>query len=607
MVKVTFLPFRKVVEVPTGSTIFQAAVAAGVQIQSTCGGRGTCGKCKVRILLGNLAPTTSDSESSLSDSESAEGWVLACKHTLQHDLTVKLNVQKDAYERKLALDRTRDIIIAPSIRKYPIQVEQPSVTNQTSDWERLLTALPNREIRFNRRVAANLPETLRQANFRVTAVLDGDSLLAVEAGETLERSFGLAIDIGTTTVVAYLMDLNKGTVVTSGAVTNPQHVFGADVISRITHASDGPDKLRQLQVKVMDALNEIIAQLCEAAGVSSQEIYQAVVVGNTTMSHLFLGLNPTYLATIPFIPVFRQGVEVEAQELGLNILETAKVVVLPNIAGYVGADTVGVMLAAGLDRLPGISLAIDIGTNGEIILASKDRIITCSAAAGPAFEGAEIKCGMRAADGAIEGVYIEEDVELDVISGGKARGICGSGLIDAIAQMRKIGIIESSGRFTSKADQLAKLPPAVYERLRSDEQDNEFVLVWGQNTATGEDIVLSQKDIRKLQLAKGAIMAGIQILLQEMGVSVEAIDRVLIAGAFGNYIKKESAVVIGLLPPLPLERIDTIGNAAGDGAKMALLSKEERIRAETLASRTEHVELSTRMEFQKVFMKALAL
>ncbi|MBP1759786.1 MAG: putative metal-binding protein [Firmicutes bacterium] len=587
MVEVTFLPSRKAIKVHKGSTLLEAAVEAGVQIQSTCGGRGTCGECKVQI--------------------PSEGSVLACEHTVEHDLTVELNLPKDAFDRKLSLNNLRDIKIAPSIRKYHVQVEKPSVNNQTPDWERLLEALPNHDIPFNRGVAANLPETLQSSQFRVTAVLDVNSLLAVEVGETLERNFGLAIDIGTTTVVAYVMDLNKGTVITSGAMTNPQHVFGADVISRIAYASEGPDKRQQLQAKVIDALNKIIAGLCEAKGIDRREIYQAVVVGNTTMSHLFLGIDPTYLASSPFIPVFRQAIKVEAKELGLNILESGTVAVLPNIAGYVGSDTVGVMLATGIDRLPGLNLAIDIGTNGEIVLAQNGQMLTCSTAAGPAFEGAEIKCGMRAAEGAIEGVAIGEDVELEVIAGSKPRGICGSGLIDAIAQLCKIGLIEPSGRLTSKANQLEKLPPAVRERLLNNEEDSEFVLAWGKDTATGDNIVLSQMDIRKLQLAKGAIMAGVQLLLNEMKLSVEAIDRVLIAGAFGNYIKKESAVGIGLFPPLPLAKIDTVGNAAGDGAKIALLSKEERTRAETLASQVKHIELSTRTDFQTVFMKALTL
>ncbi|MDR3543812.1 MAG: ASKHA domain-containing protein [Desulfosporosinus sp.] len=607
MVTVTFLPLNKVVKVPSGDTIFQAAVAAGVPIQSACGGKGTCGKCKVQIPVGKLVPEPTDGKGFLNEAERAAGWVLACMYTLSEDLTVRLGEQNDAFDRKLSMDNIKGFRIEPSIHKVQVLLEQPSVTDQTPDWERLLAALPNLEIPFNRRVAANLPKTLRQANFRVTVVRDGNDLLAVEPGDTEGRQCGLAIDIGTTTVVVYIMDLTDGSVISSGATTNPQHVFGADVISRISYAASGPDQVSQLQAKVIDAINGIIANLCAKTGVSHQEIYQTTVVGNTTMSHLFLGIDPTYLAPAPFIPVFRQTIEVTAKELGLNILETGKVIVLPNIAGYVGSDTVGVMLAAGVDRLAGISLAIDIGTNGEMVLASEDRILTCSTAAGPAFEGAEIKCGMRAAEGAIEGVRIGENVELDVIADTKPRGICGSGLIDAIAAMRKIGVIEATGRLVNKPAQLEKLPSAVRERLRRNETVSEFVLVWGKDSATGEDIVLTQKDIRELQLAKGAIRAGISILLLEMGIDEQAIDRILLAGAFGNYIKKESALAIGLLPPVLLERIETIGNAAGDGAKMALLSVAERARARVLSYRAEHVELSTRKDFQKVFISALLL
>ncbi len=607
MVKVTFLPTNKVVEVPAGSTIFQAAVAAGVQLESACGGRGTCGKCKVQISPEKISPLADAKEKFISEVERAAGWVLACKQKVFADLTVRLSEQKDAHKRKTGLNSVRNIKIDPSVQKYQVHVSEPTVEDQTPDWERLMAVLPNREIRFDRRIAADLAPKLRRSQFQVTAVLVNDSLLAVEAGNTGERCYGLAIDIGTTTVVVYLMDLNTGTVMNSGAVTNPQHVFGADVISRITYASGSPDQLHQLQVNVINGLNGIIANLCQDTGISSHEIYQAVVVGNTTMSHLFLGIDPTYLAPAPFVPVFRQAIEVEAGELGLNMLATGHVVVLPNVAGYVGADTVGVMLAAGVDRLPGITLAIDIGTNGEMILAGPDRILTCSTAAGPAFEGAEIKCGMRAAEGAIEAVRIGEDVELTVIAGKKAKGICGSGLIDAVAEMHKAGVIDATGRLASKPEQLDKLSPPVRERVRRNEQGSEFILVWRQDSDTGEDIVLSQKDIRELQLAKGAIKAGVQILLREMGVSAESIDRVLLAGAFGNYIKTDSAVGIGLLPPLPLERIETIGNAAGDGAKMALLSKGERARAESLAARAEHIELSTRKEFQEEFVQALTL
>ncbi|SPF54048.1 2Fe-2S iron-sulfur cluster binding domain protein [Candidatus Desulfosporosinus infrequens] len=595
MFKITFLPSKKVVQTAAEITILQAAILAGVPIESTCGGKGICGKCQVQVR--EDCPTASEQELS---------WVLACQYFLTQDTLVKLQDPLDAFDRKISFVGLVPTSLVPSIQKYPVTLTEPSVADQTSDWERLLVALPKLGITFSRSVATSLPKTLRQGKFQVTAVLDGNRLLAVEPSDTAGRCYGLAVDIGTTTVVAYLMNLITGTLVTSGAVTNPQQGFGADVISRITHAAKGPENLLQLQETVMGGLNGIITQLCQASGVSPDEIYQTVVVGNTTMTHLFLGIDPTFLAPAPFIPVFQRTVEVEARELGLKVLGTGTVVVLPSVAGYVGADTVGVMLAAGADRLSGVSLIVDIGTNGEIILTGKGRILTCSTAAGPAFEGAEIKYGMRAAEGAVEGVSIDQDVELTVIGGGKVRGICGSGLIDAIAQMLKVGVISSSGRYENRPLQLEELPPLVRGRLRNTERASEFVLVWGEDSVSGEDIVLSQKDIREMQLAKGAILAGIMVLLQEMGSSPQEIERILLAGAFGNYIKRESALGIGLLPSLPLDRITTIGNAAGDGAKMSLLSTEERARAELLAQRAEHIELSTKKDFQVEFIKALA-
>ncbi|NMA68284.1 MAG: ATP-binding protein, partial [Desulfitobacterium sp.] len=293
------------------------------------------------------------------------------------------------------------------------------------------------------------------------------------------------------------------------------------------------------------------------------------------------------------------------RELGLNILETGHVFLVPNIAGYVGADTVGVMVAAKMDQLGGNTLAIDIGTNGELILMGKGRILTCSTAAGPAFEGAEIKHGMRAADGAIERVRINEDVELETISHLKPIGICGSGLIDAIGEMARTGVIQETGRIVSKPEEMENLPPKVAERIIKTEEGYEFVLTWAKDSGTGQNIVLTQKDVRELQLAKAAIRAGVSILMKDMGITLGELDRVLLAGAFGNYISKASALQIGLLPNVPIEKIDTVGNAAGDGAKMILLSYVERKRAQDLADRSDHIELSTRTDFQEEFVDAL--
>lgn len=606
MIQVTFLPGDQRVDITEGNTIMQAAIAAGVSLESTCGGRGTCGKCKVQIDPEKVNPNLDQGKKFLSEAEREAGWVLACRVEVQEDLVVKLSERKDAHQRKTNLNQLVDIEIDPSVQKHFLELSAPTVSDQTPDWDRLVAAFPNQAIPFNRLIATNLPQILHQANYRVTAVFSGASLVAVEPGDTTERCFGLAIDIGTTTTVVYLMDLINGQVLDSGAVTNPQKAFGADVISRITHAAKGPHELKQLQTLVIEGLNSIIAQLCERNRLSKKEIYQAVVVGNTTMSHLFLGIDPTYLAPAPFIPVFRQLVEVEARDLGMGILETGHVVLIPNVAGYVGADTVGVMVAAKVDEQPGYTLAIDIGTNGEIVLAGEKRILTCSTAAGPAFEGAEIKYGMRAADGAIEGVKIGDDVECKVIGSVMPIGICGSGLIDAIAQMVQSGVIYPSGRMANRSEDIEKLPPLVQQRIRKTESGGEFVLVWAKDAGIPEDIVLTQKDIREMQLAKGAIRAGIKILMKEMGIGLSQLDRVLLAGAFGNYISKESALGIGLLPQLPIENIRAIGNAAGDGAKMVLLAKTERGKAQKLADRTEHLELSTRMDFQEEFVDALS-
>ncbi|MDA8442950.1 MAG: ASKHA domain-containing protein [Peptococcaceae bacterium] len=606
MISVTFLPANKKVLVEAGKTILQAAIVAGVKVESACGGKGTCGKCKALLFEPSDMTATKIETKFLTPSELSAGWVLACQRPLFKDTIVTLHEQVDVHQRKTEFHTLKkNFLLAPSVHKVFVILQPPSITDQLPDWERLVAALDLPNVRFNHAVAVNLPKILRQAEYRITVTLDGEDVLAVEAGDTRLRCFGLAIDIGTTTVVAYLIDLGSGLQIGHAAVTNPQNLFGADVISRINFAAIEPDGRRQLQEKVIAGLNGIIDKLCVSANVHSHEIYQATVVGNTTMSHLFLGLDPTYLAPAPFIPVVRASVTLDASTLGLNMLSTGKVTVLPNIAGYVGSDTVGVALAADMLSRPGILLAIDIGTNGEMILAGQNKLLTCSTAAGPAFEGAEIKCGMRAAEGAIEGVSLETDVQLTVIGNVLPRGICGSGLIDAVAALLKAHVIDSSGRLVYKPEQLANLPEQIRSRLRQKEHGREFVLAWGRSTVSGEDIVLTQKDIRELQLAKGAILAGVKILLHEMNISSDEIDQVLLAGAFGNYINKASALDIGLLPQVSPERIQAIGNAAGDGAILALLSVQEREQALNIAQQATHIELSNSQNFQEEFVNAL--
>ncbi|HOL16646.1 MAG TPA: ASKHA domain-containing protein [Bacillota bacterium] len=607
MKKVTFLPLGKEISVQPGTDLLQAAALAGVPVEGNCGGKGTCGKCKVKVLEGLQGEPGASERKALTEAELAEGWVLACQRKVVADTVVKLQLSSDAYDRKSALaGAAANIEPEPGIEKIALKLPRPSIDDQTPDLERLLRELQRPSLKAALPLIAGLPGILRQEHFKVTAVLSEKQLLAVEPGDTTARLFGLAFDIGTTTLMGSLMDLRSGAVVAVAAATNPQNIYGADVISRITYASKGAENLAALQRKVIEALNGIIRELVQKSGVAQNEIYEAVAVGNTTMGHLFMGIDPTYLAPAPFIPAFQKALEIEAAELGLAMNPSGRVVLLPNIAGYVGSDTVGVILAAGLDRRGDNCLAVDIGTNGELVLAAKGRLLTCSTAAGPAFEGAQIRCGMRAADGAIEAVQVADDIKVQTIGGAAPRGICGSGLIDAAAALLRAGVIEPSGRFINPETAGHKLPPRLKERMRRGQGGFEIVLAYAEQSATGKDVVLTQADLRELQLAKGAIFAGFKVLLRQVGITEAEVDNVLLAGAFGNYISVESALALGLLPGLPPEKIIPIGNAAGDGAKMALISRSVRERAFALPEKVEHVELSTRQDFQEEFINALA-
>ena len=606
-VKVTFLPGQKEIEVVSGIDLLKAAAQAGVMVEGNCGGKGTCGKCKVRLVSGPAENPTAGEKKHLSEKELAAGWVLACQRPVWEDVTVEVIGQKDAFVRKTDLASAVGAVeLNTCVEKTFLKLNVPTIEDQKADYERVIESLSLSDERTNLKVLSNLAQVLRRSHFEVTPVMIDGKLISVEEGDTTDRKFGMVFDIGTTTVVGYLLDLNSGSVIATSALTNSQNVFGADVISRINHAINDKNGLAELQKKVLEAMNEIISHLYQKADVKGEEVYETVVVGNTTMSHLFWGIDPSYLAPAPFIPVFTRTLEAEARELGLNMHPYGRVLILPNIAGYVGSDTVGVMLATHINNRKGYTVAVDIGTNGEVVLAGEGRILTCSTAAGPAFEGAQIKNGMRAADGAIEAVYIDGgEVQIVVIGKSKPKGICGSGLIDAVAQMLKAGIIDSSGRFTDPEDADCLLDPKLKTRIIKGNNGFEFILVPADLSATGENIVVSQKDIRELQLGKGAIHAGIQVLMQIMGITPKDLSEILLAGAFGNYIKKESALAIGLFPAIPLDRIISVGNAAGDGAKLALLSKKERAIAQDLARKAEHVELSSRLDFQNEFVNAL--
>ncbi len=607
MPRIKFIPHGKDSEIAAGTNLLKAADQAGLYIEGDCAGKGTCGKCKVRIIEGELGEPTAAEKKHLSESELQAGWALACQREINGDCQIEIPIQKDAHSRKTSLKGgVQKYTAEPVIEKISVQLTKPAVQDQTADLERLIDKLARGNLMVKTRELAHFPSMLRNNDYRVTAAISGNRLLSIEPNDTTGQLYGVAFDIGTTTIVGSLLDLHSAEVIAVSATTNPQNIYGADVISRINHASDAPEGLKQLQDKVIGAVNDIIHDLIHQTRIARDRIYEIVAVGNTTMSHLFMGVDPTYLAPAPFVPAYSRSLNVEATELGISINPSGRVIFLPNIAGYVGSDTVGVILAADLD-LPGDNCAaIDIGTNGELVLRANGKLMACSTAAGPAFEGAQIKQGMRAAAGAIEIVnFTNGHIELGMIDDAPACGICGSGLIDAASALIDAGLVEPSGRFVNPEEKPDAVPEQFRKRLRRGDSGFEFVLVSKDNSETGEDIVLTQADLRELQLAKGAINAGLMILIKEAGITVDDIDRVLLAGAFGNYVRRESALGIGLLPSLPPSKITAIGNAAGDGARMALASATMRNRAEKLSDTVKHMELSTRKDFQEFFVEAL--
>ena len=587
-------------------TILRLAREHDIKIDATCGGRGRCGRCKV-VVDGLLNEISKVEEQLLTKEELARGIRLACYARPLGDIKVSIPTSETELLQILTEGSEQAVAAAPDIVKQFVTVEKPLLETPDGDRERLLEALEQsgqKDCQIPLQIMSGLPEVLRKEDHQVTVTRWGNHIVAVESGDTTGELFGLAFDIGTTTVVGGLIDLHQGKELAVAARLNGQAAYGADVISRIEYASNGTSQLRRLQRAVIDTLNGVAAEIHEKTGISPNKVCRVVIVGNTCMQHLALGVSPTYIARSPYTPAFSNRFDVKAGQLGLAVNPEAPVTFLPNVAGFVGADTVGVVVATELAHQKGRILMVDIGTNGEIVMSWGGRMVSCSTAAGPAFEGAQISSGMRAGEGAIEFVEIGDDIEVAVIGKTQPRGICGSGLIDLVAELLKVGIIDETGRLQDAAE-LQGLSPELLKRIRLGEAGNEFVVVWGEEAADGSDIVLTQRDIRELQLAKGAIRAGTMILQQVLDIKDEDIDELLLAGAFGNYIRKESAMQMGLLPQVPLERVRSVGNAARVGARLCLISQGKLEEASRLARSMDYVELSGRPDFQEAFMNAM--
>jgi len=597
------------VRVPSGVTVFDAASWNGIAIDSTCGGHGTCKKCKIRIAAGSVPATSLDARA-FSPDELRDGWRLACRAVASGDLQVEVP-PLTTRPKAATVGVGRQVILRPAVQKRYLELAEPSLSDQRSDIERVLDAIDDLELKVDLAVLRSVGRVLRAADYRVTAVVVDDALIDVQAGDTTASRYGIAFDLGTTTVVATLLDLSTGTPLAVGSMLSKQQPFGADVISRISAVMLEPQNLDRLTALAHESLGELVGEVCEQADVDPLDVYEIALAGNATMTHLALGIDPEPLGVAPFILSARLLPEILAAEIGLDVHPRARAVVFPAFGAYVGGDITAGLLASGMNRDARVRLFVDIGTNCEIVLGSRDWLLATAAPAGPAFEGAAIRCGMRAADGAIEGVLLDpakpadDAVTLQVIGDREPAGLCGSGLVDAVAGLLDAGLLERSGRFVPE-EAAGRAAPGLAGRLTMLGDERVFVLAWkGEAGDVADSVFLTQRDVRELQFAKAAIASGWSALLEEADLPADDVKQVLLAGSFGSYLSPQNAIRLGLVPRLPVLRVVSAGNVAGEGAKMALLSIRERAAALALLEEVRYVELSDRADFNDRFVEQL--
>ncbi len=578
-------------------SLMDCARQLGIELASICGGKGTCAMCKLQVLAGLTSELTSLEREKLSEQEIEAGYRLACQtyplgdcrvHVPPASLTTPQRTQVEGLEV--------DIHTEPVVDAYHVMMPSPSLQDSEADAERLLEALQQQHqvspLRIDMKLLQESSPRLRELKWQVQASVRGEEIVAV--GPWPGQQLGLAVDLGTTKIAGYIMDLHSGKVLASRGIMNPQIAYGEDVIARIAYIRGAQNEKDRLQHLTVDALSQLAIDLCGDIEAVSQDIVEVVVVGNTAMHHILLGLPVEQLALSPYVPAIRGALDVKARDIGLNVAPGAYLHTLPNIAGFVGADHVAMLLATKISQKKGVVLALDIGTNTEVCLSCDSNMTSVSCASGPAFEGAHIKHGMRASEGAIERLRIADSViEYQTIGGAPPVGLCGSGIMDAVAQLYSAKVLGDNGRMN-----------AEHPRVRSREKEREFILVDEEKGGRSPAITITQQDVREVQLAKGAIRTGIQMLLEAGGHSEEDISEVIIAGAFGSYIDVASAINIGMLPSLPLDRFKQVGNAAGTGAKMTLISKSMRARAQDIADRVGYIELAANPGFTQIFAQA---
>lgn len=599
----------RLVSATAGDSVLDAARRAGLEIVATCGERGRCRSCRIKVLRGETPPATIMDQVQLGHEEVHEHFRLACQMPVTSDASILIAPPKSESGHKvLAIERRSDaaaLQLDSGVVKECINVRLPDDENhQSSDLEEILRALTVEVTApVPIEVLRKIPDVVRSAGSQVTVTTFNGEFIDIQPGNTSDQKFGMAFDIGTTTIVGSLLDLGTGEELASVGGLNPQSPFGGDLMSRIAYVQEDPKRLQTLRAKVLNAINDQVREACETAGISSDNIHKIVVVGNTCMHHIFFGINPTNVGLAPYAPSVRNPIVLKGSEIPLKAVANARVCGLPIIAGFVGADTVAAVLATRIYDSEQMRCLVDIGTNGEVVMGMRGKLLACSAPAGPALEGGQIRHGMRGAIGAIERVEIDDDVSLKVIGAAPPIGICGSGLIDAAAAMLAAGVLSKRGLI--RVDDRDTFAPPIRDRLRHANNRDEFVLSWSEETGSGEAITLNQSDIRQLQLAKGAICSGVMLLQHVLGLTNADLREIYLCGGFGNYINTKSAVRIRLLPDVTTDRINYFGNAAGMGAQIALLSESERERANALAREIEHISLATHPAFQDVFVEAM--
>jgi uncharacterized 2Fe-2S/4Fe-4S cluster protein (DUF4445 family) len=596
--EVILQPIGRRITVPKGATVLDAARLAGVELVAICGGEGVCGTCKVRVVEGQFSEINLNEEGELSSDELQKGFRLACQAEILSNVRIDIPPESFTTAQRLQVEGQEiPTELDPLVTAVDVHVPPANLADLRSDLSRLRSALPASipvELKISLELARIIPGCIRSEKGEVRLAVRQNELVSIlPAGKKL---YGLAVDIGTTKLAAYLVNLESGETAEKAGAMNPQIAYGEDVISRISYANEHAEGARTLQARLVETLNNLLADLSGQAHLLPEQVVEAVLVGNTAMHHLCAGLPVKQLGESPYVAAVGEAIEYPGRDIGLHLAEGAYVYMPPNIAGYVGADHVAMLLGADLSQVSKTTVALDIGTNTEISLFHAGNHYSCSCASGPAFEGAHIQHGMRAAPGAIERVRIEEDiVRVQTIGDEPAVGICGSGILDVIAELRKNGLLDKRG-----------ILKGSHPAMRVNEGKTEFILVPPEKSGTHKDVTVNRQDVNEIQLAKAAIRAGVEVLLVEAGIQDADIERFIVAGAFGTYLDIESAVRIGMFPDILRELFSQVGNAAGAGARKLLVSRHQRQLADKLSRDVNYVELANHPDFMKIYVRALA-